>query len=324
MKVKEFLANSEWDVPFFKKLAHNDTGQAMGHQAGMVLPKDLRHFLPELDESTISQSVPTTDRYLTAEMYVDIGHIRDTVVRYQYQTWGGTRSAESRITDGLRPIRDNATAGDIILFQRRIDALDRFRMILIRQNTSEFAEISQWVGGRRWGALYEDEAPMTQTQLSQALTEIMSHTQEPFQVRIPHVTRVESRQLRIARSSVFREKVRSEYRMRCAVSGIIISTPNNIYEVESAHVVPVSEGGTDDIRNGFTLTQTLHWAFDRGLFGVLPSRSVYIPHRVKLMIENDFIKQFESRPIAEAMSARLRVHQDAFDWHMQNIVRQWE
>lgn len=324
MSMREFLANPEWDAPFFKRLAHNDTGQAAGHQAGMVLPKDLRNYLPSLDEAATSQQAPTTDRYLQAEMFVGAIHLTDRLVRYQFQTWGGTRSAESRITDGFQPVRDQAREGDLILFQRRADALDRFRLILVKQVTSEFAEVSRSVNDRRWGPLYLIEPPVTQSQLTSARIELASLAQQDFQVVRSAIPRVESRQSRIARCSVFRERVRREYERKCAVSGIIIATPTLMHEVESAHVVPVGEGGSDDIRNGFTLTQTIHWAFDRGLFGVLPTRKIYIPRQVKRMSENAFLNQFENRQIAEAATQALRVHSDAFRWHFEHKVRPWD
>jgi len=324
MIMREFLANPEWDAPFFKQLAPNDTGAAAGHQAGMVLPKDLRQFLPSLDESATSHIAPTTDRYLRAEMFLGTSHHTDGVVRYQFQSWRGTRSAESRITDGLRPLHDRARGGDIMIFQRRADALDRFRLVLVKQGTPEFTEVSQWIKGRRWGQLFTDEAPVTQRQLKAAETEISTLAQQPFQIVRAEVPRIESRQNRIARSSAFREKVRGEYNRRCAVSGIILATPELLYEVESAHIVPVSRGGSDDVRNGFTLTQTLHWAFDRGLFGVLPSRKLYVPRKVKRMTENEFLKKFENQPIQEAKNSNLRVHADAFHWHFENLVKQWE
>lgn len=324
MSMREFMANPEWDSPFFKRLAHNDTGSAAGHQGGMVLPKDLRHFLPILDEGATSHLVPTTDRFLRAEMFVGAVHLTESVVRYQFQTWGGTRSAESRLTDGLRPVRDRAREGDIILFQRQADALDRFRLMLVTRGTPEFIEISNWANGRRWGPLYLTDAPVTQRQLTQARTEVVALTLHPFEIQRTQVPRVETRQNRIARSSVFAEEVRQEYGRKCAVSGIIIATPTMLHEVESAHVVPVSERGSDDVRNGFTLMQTLHWAFDRGLFGVLPNRTIYIPRQVKRMTENGFLKQFESKPITEAKTKTFRVHADAFRWHFESRVKHWE
>lgn len=324
MSIIEFLGDPDWDSPFFKRLAHNDTGQAAGHQAGMVLPKDLRRFLPSLDESATTPLAPTTDRDLRAEMFLGMAHVADRLVRYQFQTWGGTRSPESRITDGFQPLRDSAAEGDLIVFQRRVDVFDRFRLILIRQGTPEFNAVDGMTLGRRWGALSLANPPVTQQQLSQAATDVLQQAQGEFQLVRPIIPRVETRQTRIARSAVFRARVRSEYDRRCAVSGIGIATPNLFHEVESAHVVPVEKGGTDDVRNGLCLTRTLHWAFDRGLFGVRPDRTIYLPGRARRMTENSFLLQFESRPINEARTAALQVHADAFRWHMNSLVRQWD
>jgi len=324
MNMREFLANPEWDAPFFKQLAHNDTGQAAGHQGGMVLPKDLRHFLPSLDEAATSSVTPTTDRFLRVEMFVGTAHLAESVVRYQFQTWGGTRSAESRLTDGFLPIRNKAVERDLILFQRRADAVDCFRFILVKQGTPEFQEVNHWVDGRRWGPLYVSDAPVTQNQLTQARNEIAKLAERPFTLVKSEIARVETRQTKVARGSAFREEVRWEYVQRCAITGIDIVSPTKLFEVESAHVVPLSEGGSDDIRNGIALTQTVHWAFDRGLIGVLPDRTIYIPRLVKRMTENAFLKQFEKKQIKEAKTASLKVHPDAFRWHFDNKVKQWE
>jgi putative restriction endonuclease len=320
----EFLNDSEWDTPFFKKLAHNDTGQAAGHQAGMVLPKDLRVYLPGLDERATSSIAPTTDRPLQAELFLETIHKKSHVVRYQFQTWGGTRSPESRITEGFQTLRDEAREGDLILFQRRIDAFDAFRLILVRQTRPEFLELVNFVNTRRWGALFVESEPVNQAHISEAIEQIDSLVVGDFRTTRPSVARIETRQSRIARCSVFRRRVRSEYDRSCAVSGICIASPDFLYEVESAHIVPLSKGGTDDIRNGFSLSQTLHWAFDRGLFGVRQNRTIYIPHRVKSMQVNQYLREFEGRSIAEAITPSLRVHPDAFKWHRENVVIQWE
>jgi putative restriction endonuclease len=91
MNIKEFFLNEDWDVPFFKRLAHNDTGQAVGHQGGIVLPKDLRQFFPTLDKAQTSAATPTTDRSLRVELYLATGRVAEATVRYQIQTWGGIR-----------------------------------------------------------------------------------------------------------------------------------------------------------------------------------------------------------------------------------------
>jgi putative restriction endonuclease len=322
--LKELLATPDWDAPFFKRLAHNDTGHAAGHQAGLALPKDLRQYLPTLNEAATSLTTPTTDRYLRAELFVGTSHLTDAALRYQFQTWGGTRSAESRITSGFAPLHTRARGGDLLIFQRRADVLDKFRLLLLRQGTPEFAEADTWAAGRNWGPLFKGASPLTGVQLSQAQTQIASLAQQPFQLLRPEIPRVEETQSRIARTVVFREQVRNEYERRCCISGILVATPTGLFETESAHVVPVGEGGSDDIRNGIALTQTIHWAFDKGLVGILPTRRIHIPRAVKLGPENAMLKQLDGKAIAEAKNAHLRVHEDALAWHYENRVKQWD
>ena len=170
--IREFLSSEEWDMPFFKRLAHNDTGRARGHQAGVVVPKDLRKFFPSLDRKQISANTPTTDRTLRAELCLGIRHVADAVVRYQFQTWGGTRQPESRITDNLGPLRAVASGGDLLLFQRSSDSLDRFRLILVRRRSPEFPEVDELTRGRNWGSLFVEEPPVTQVELKKAIMEV--------------------------------------------------------------------------------------------------------------------------------------------------------
>ena len=201
---------------------------------------------------------------------------------------------------------------------------DRFRLVLLKQATPEFAEINALTGGRKWGVLEIGEQPVTQIELVQAQKELVTLADKPFELLKTEVTRIQTRQNKIARSAVFGERVRAEYDRRCCVTGILIATPTALYKVESAHVVPLNKGGSNDIRNGITLTQTIHWAFDRGLFGILPNRTIYIPRQVKRMAENSFLKQFEGKPINEAKTPSLRLHEQAIRWHSDTLVKQWE
>jgi putative restriction endonuclease len=172
--------------------------------------------------------------------------------------------------------------------------------------------------------LFLDEAPVTQVELRQATILLANMADQPFSIMKPNVTRTETRQMRIARSSMFPKVLGKEYQARCCVSGILVSTPTSFYEAQGAHIVPISEGGTDDIRNGLSLSQTLHWAFDRGLFGVLPDRRIYLPRQVRRMKENSFLKQFLGSGIAEAKTLKYRAHADALAWHFKNRVEKWE
>lgn len=322
-KIQEFLSSDEWDVPFFKRLAHNDTGSAKGHQAGLVVPKALRPFFPALDEAKTSKAKPTVDRGILVEMFVGLRQVGEGLTRYQFQTWGGKRSAEGRLTDNLAPIRGIAKKGDILIFQRSADTLDRFRLLLFRKRFQGFNEIDSLTRGRQWGPLIEGEEPVTNEDLGDAEEQFEKMARQPFVLKMTR-KRVESKRTLVARSSAFPGRVSKEYEWKCAVSGVVIATPSNMYEVQAAHVVPVSEGGTDDIRNGLALSHTLHWAFDSGLFGVREDRRVYIPKRVRKMGNNLFLREFAERRITEAKDERLRVHQRAFAWHMRHRVNRWE
>jgi len=319
-----FIRDPQWDMPFFKRLAHNDTGQARGHQGGLVLPKDLRRFLPTLDPKATSRIAPTVDRRLQTEMYVGAEHVADGDVRYQIQTWHGTRPPESRVTDGLGPLRTKARANDILIFQRSVDSLDRFRLILVRQGTALYSRFNRMAANRRWGSLAEAVPPVSQDDISQANREFDAAAEGPFQLQTAEARRKESLQARLARNAAFRERVRIEYGGTCAVSGISLQSPSGLCEVESAHVVPVSDRGADDVRNGMALTRTIHWAFDRGLLGVRPDRVIYVPRLIRRLTANSFLARFHGKRIAEAQTATLRVHPDALAWHYVNRVKRWD
>jgi putative restriction endonuclease len=257
-------------------------------------------------------------------MFQGLVKVADGVVRYQYQTWGGTRRAESRITEGIRPLRIRAGEGDLLLFQRRADALDRFRLILLKRESTEYHEIAPFCSGRRWGLLLINNPPVNQSQLSKVGAELAKLSMEPFKLLQSRIERTESRQNRIARSLIFRERVRSEYQFQCAVSGLALATPTRLFEVEAAHVVPISEGGSDDVRNGIALTQSVHWAFDHGLFGIRADRTVHVPSGIKSMAGNEFLSKYHGKTIIEAKTAARRVHSAALEWHMEHLVRRWE
>ena len=322
-KIREFILNEEWDLPFFKLLAKNDSAEGQTHQGGPVIPIGLRQYLPTLDESGISPTSPTADRNLRAELFIGLRQIEEATIRYQFQTWGGTRPPEGRLTHNLGLVYSQSKRGDILVIQRRIESLDRFRLMLFQHHAPGFSEIERMTRGRKWGSLFLAEEPLTQGELETAVDQIEELSNQPF-VLIGFRHYVESRRVRIARSSAFPRRVGREYEWKCAVSGISLRTPSGLSEIEASHIVPVNEGGTDDMRNGLALCQSLHWAFDHGLFGIDSDRTVYVPYKVRNMEENGFIKRFQGKRIEEAGNAGLRAHPNAFAWHMLGRVRQWE
>lgn len=316
------IGEPSWDLPFFKKLPLNDTGDAVSHQAGVVIPKDLRDFFPALDETLASSARPTVDRHLTAEMFVASEYVGSARIRYQYQTWGNTRSPESRITDNLGPIRNQAHEDDLLLFQRCLDRLDSYRLILIPNSDGGLDAIRDLVGARRWGSLFADRVPILQKDLSLARSDMLETVSKPFAVVPGDIPRIATSRDAIARDIVFRETLLAEYGRSCAVSGIALAA-DEAAEVEAAHVIPLSRGGPDEPRNGLPLTGTLHWAFDHGLFGVDEKRRVLIPPGAKRHPCNTWLLQFEHKPLAEARSADLRTAREALEWHRLNCVARW-
>lgn len=318
----QFLDDPAWDAPFFKKLAHNDTGQAAGHQGGIVVPKDLRPYFPSLDEGAASSVSPTVERFFNVEMFIPGRQVGSALVRYQLQTWGGTRSAESRLTDNLGAIRNLARADDLFIMQRSRDRLESFRILLVRHSDPAFQQFDLLAAGRRWGSLNLARSPITQTELTAARLAMLNDSAVPFTPLRSDIPRVATSRSAIARDTAFREVLLGQYRRRCSVSGIALAT-RSLTEVEAAHVIPISVGGADEPRNGLTLTGTLHWAFDKGLFGVGVNRRVIVPRSVQAMTENSWLNQFHGREIVEAFSTDLRTADEAFAWHRDHLLSQW-
>lgn len=74
----------DWDLPFLKVLANNDTSAASGHQGGIVIPMNLRPFFPGLSENT-SPLNPTTDKRIEADLFVENRFLASVSTRYQFQ-----------------------------------------------------------------------------------------------------------------------------------------------------------------------------------------------------------------------------------------------
>ena len=315
----QFLADTAWDEPFFKRLSNNDTGNSTGHQGGVVIPKDLRLYFPTLDEGLASAAAPTVDRKLTVEMFLAGMPVGSAIVRYQFQTWGRTRTAESRLTDNLGPIRNEARGDDLFIMQRSRDRLEHYRILLVRKTDAAFSELDKLIYERRWGVLFEGRPPLSQVELTVARAEMLADSAQPFIPIRENVPRIPTNRKAIARDTAFRETLLRQYRRQCSVSEIALAT-RSLAETEAAHIIPVACGGADEPRNGFTLTGTLHWAFDRGLFGIDTDRKVLVPAAVRAMPENKWLVQFHGKRIAEAELPGLRSAMEAFAWHRENLL----
>ena len=150
MRLDFIQESDEWHQPFFKVLAHNDTGAAVGHQAGILIPKSLRNYFPPL-EWVVSSMRPTIDKRLTAQLFIEERFIGTVSTRYQYQTWTGERSPEARVTDELGAMRNSAQGGDIVIFQRAANDGSSYRFTLVRKTSPAYKTVAARIGTRRWG-----------------------------------------------------------------------------------------------------------------------------------------------------------------------------
>lgn len=307
------------DGKFFKVLAHNDTGQAAGHQGGIVIPKDISMFFPPIIfQGNAAQ--PTADIRLAAKLFVDGFFLGSVVTRYQVQTWGGTRSPERRLTDNLGALRNRASENDVLVFEKDLFEENAISLFLISKASPEYAVVFSQANSRRWGILDVDNPPVSIQDIEKAETELVEHlNQSPSAFSAERQVNV-SVTMRRARDRAFRLSLLEAYDYRCAFTGRKFLDPRrpNLVGIDAAHIVPVASNGSDDPANGLPLSKDLHWAFDRGLIGVDAQRRISVPKIVSELGGNEFLRDLAGNPIREANTARMRAIDEAFTWHREN------
>jgi putative restriction endonuclease len=304
----------------YKKLAHNDTGAARGHQGGIVIPKDIARFFPVLPALPAGSS--TVDTRLTADLFVEGTRVATVETRYQHQTWGGTRTAERRLTDNLGPLRNLASKDDILLFSKDLELDGHIQLHLVRKGTADYARIDRVIGVSRWGLLDPKNPPVSVEDIGEAEDALRIQIAGVPAAFGPPRAATETTTLRKARDSVFRKVLLDQYDHACAFTGRSFRSPVSaqIIGLDAAHVVPVQFDGTDHPANGILLSKDLHWAFDRGLIGVAADRTIVVPQSVQSMTGNGFLCSLHGARMREAKSERMRVLEEALGWHRQNTL----
>jgi hypothetical protein len=100
------------------------------------------------------------------------------------------------------------------------------------------------------------------------------------------------------RSEAFRIGVRRIYEHRCAVCGVDARGPGDGSPiVDAAHIVPKSEGGPDDLRNGLCLCKNHHWAFDEGWFTITDDLAVRVHPDLPNDSDYDFIREHDGKTL---------------------------
>ncbi|WP_095011282.1 HNH endonuclease [Tsuneonella mangrovi] len=310
---------TSFDAPIYKVLANNDTGAAKGHQGGFVLPKDLEDYLPLLRNMTSPQR-PTVDVEITADLFDGDDFLGTADTRYQYQTWGGVRSPERRITRNLSGLLNRAQGGDILIIERGIEVDDHYRFTLIKESSPLHSKLIRSFGSNRWGVLDQQSLPAKETEVIEAVEQIESTTKQPFSLFEHDANLTETRARKVARSRAFKRVVSISYANSCAFCGGGLQHPDGRFELDASHIVSRSLKGSDDIRNGLLLCKGHHWAFDNGLIGVTDSYKLLIPHVVRSLARNVQLVQLDGREISLPKNMDEHPAAEALAWHRRNIL----
>lgn len=310
---------TDFDAPIFKVLATNDTGAAAGHQGGFVLPKALEDYFPLLRNET-SVARPTVDVEITAELFDGATYLGTAETRYQYQTWGGARSPERRVTRNLSVLLNRAKGDDILLIERGIQVDTHYRFRLIRDANELYADLIRSFGGARWGVVDTTNPPAKETEVVEVATQIERTLAEPFALFEKNPTIVETQTRKVARGRAFQRVVSQAYRGACSLCNGGLLHPSGRGEVEAAHIVFRALRGSDDIRNGLLLCKAHHWAFDAGLVGISAEFIVIVPDSVQKIDRNQALRRLHGSPIGLPRRMDLWPALEALDWHRRNVL----
>lgn len=311
--------STSFDAPIFKVLANNDTGAAKGHQGGFVLPKDLEDYLPLLRNRT-SQMEPTVDVEITADLFDGEEFLGTAETRYQYQTWGGERSPERRITRNLSGLLNRAKGDDILVIERGIEADEHYRFTLIKESNPLHSELMDSFGERRWGVLNPTSLPAKETEVVAAVEKIESNIKHPFSLFDQDADVTETRARKVVRSRAFKRVVCNAYANCCAFCGGGLQHPDGRFEVDASHIVSRSLKGSDDIRNGLLLCKGHHWAFDNGLIGVTDNYKLIVPNAISALTRNSQLRDLDGQEISLPKRAEEYPAVEALSWHRSNIL----
>ena len=312
------ISEFPFDKPIFKLLANNDTGAARGHQGGFVIPKDLDKFFPDL-RAKVSAATPTPSQEIFVIMYLDGEYVEAVKSRYQYQTWGGTRSPERRMTGGLGPILNGASGGDYIVIERSLERPNLYRLAVWRKNTAHHKKIMADTAGKKCGPLYILDRPVSRDDFEIAEERERASEAAPLILFDNDAVLTETRTMKFARSSAFRMRVCTIYEETCSVCGSSYRHPDGRSEVEAAHIVPRHRRGADDARNGIALCRSHHWAFDQGLFSIDKNMEVVVADRAKAEPKNAHLTILEGRRIANPTEVAMKPSEKAVRWHRKNV-----
>lgn len=132
--------------------------------------------------------------------------------------------------------------------------------------------ISEVPGGRRnvrlgWVTNCEDSASACLVTLDQEPTTLFNPFDDFSNDFVAKINRklTEAQIRRVERNPGFKFKSLTLYKSTCAVTDVSVEKM-----LDAAHVIPVADGGPDDVRNSLLLTASVHRAFDAHFWAIDP------------------------------------------------------
>ena len=204
-------------------------------------------------------------------------------------------------------------------FRIRVDWLRAFGVIEI-----ENGKFRLTVEGQQFMVAHPPESLLLSSDEIQAEEKIMHALLDaPFTAFDQTVARINSSRQAYVRSRIFRNIVVEQYNYACAVCNFRLSTPDNIYEIQAAHIIPRSKRGTDDPRNGIGLCGIHHWMFDKGVISVLPfDLTIRVADYIKAHsgdLSSAQIVQYAEQPIHSTVDPEYSPATLALEWHNENV-----
>ncbi|WP_440639742.1 HNH endonuclease [Bradyrhizobium sp. PUT101] len=311
----------EFDAPLFKVLAKNDTGKAASNQGGPVIPKDLQAYLPKIERPP---GVHAPGMEIDAILMIGLTEVDRVKARYQVQTWGGTRlPGEFRITR-IPAIHKESNAGDIFVVERSLVNRNLLRLTLLKQGTDQFSEASANTRKRKSGLVIRGLPPATDVELVTAEKEQVERETKAFEMFDKEAVKHETKSRKVARSRAFLKLVGDYYSGKCCLCGQGLMLSAGKWETEAAHIVPRGKEGADDARNGLALCRSHHWAFDQGMWGIMPDGKVMIRSDIEGHPQNASLVAFKGKELTKPSDVNKAPHAEALAWHIANIVNRPE
>ena len=125
------------------------------------------------------------------------------------------------------------------------------------------------------------------------------------------------------RTAGFRQAIMRIYDYTCTICRLRIITMDGESVTEAAHIIPFEVSGNNDVRNGISLCQLHHWAFDRGLISLDKNYEVIVS---KFMIEHGptewLLTTLRGKTMLFPEDEELYPAQEALAWHREEVLKQ--